>query len=399
MYLPPPVNCWPSCHDCWSSRSVLVVDDGEQLDGADGALRLLGELIRAPTPSLHVAVASRRPLKLRVAKPRAARRLREFTVSDLAFDAAECAAVLRARHGVEPSPARVDGLMRATEGWPLGVGLAVATVTGGELRRGDQAELRDLRSAPELRSFLSEELFDTLDADLRQAAVESSVARVVTPAVAAALALPVDFSGRIERAGMLIRQVGGEGGFSYHPLVREFLLERLGVDRGEEEQRRLHGMVAPAIAQDGDPIEAIEHWLAARSWSKAVSAIEREGPGLLRKSAGLMRHWLSLLPDEARALPTMLALEGQLEWGAGDHPRAAAVLRNAVRGFRQHPNPPFEWLARFALADSIFATFGFDGLSHRRGARVVRVAVRDAGAPPRGRDRARAARRTGEGLA
>jgi DNA-binding SARP family transcriptional activator len=342
---------------------VLVIDDGEHLDGADGALRLLGELIRAQTPSLHVAVASRRPLELRVAKPRAAGRLREFTASDLAFDAAECAAVLRVRHGVEPSPERVDGLMRATEGWPLGIGLAVAVVAGAELRHGDEAELRDLRSAPELRSFLSEELFDSLDADLRQAAVESSVARVVTPAVAAVLALPLDFSSRIERAGMLIRQVGGEGGFAYHPLLREFLQERLGADRGEAEQRRLHALVAPAIAQDGDPIEAIEHLLAARSWTEAVSAIEREGPGLVRKSAGLMRHWLSLLPAEARALPTMLALEGQLEWGAGDHPRAAGVLRKAVRGFREHPNPPFEWLARFALADSIFATFEFDELT------------------------------------
>jgi LuxR family maltose regulon positive regulatory protein len=348
---------------------VLVIDDGEHLDGADGALRLLEELIRSRTPSLHVAVASRRPLELRVAKPRAAGRLRQFTAPDLAFDAAECAAVLRARNVTEPTPERVDGLMRATEGWPLGVGLAVAVAAGAERRPGDEAdlrsapELRDLRSAPELRSFLSEELFDSLEPELRQAAITSSIARVVTPAVAAALSLAPDFSARIERAGMLVRQVGGDGAFAYHPLLREFLLERLGIDQGEEEQRRLHALVAPAIARDGDPIEAIEHMLAAQTWTEAVSAIEREGPGLVRKSAGLMRHWLSLLPADARALPTMLALEGQLEWGAGDHPRAAAVLRAAVRGFRTHPNPLAEWLARFALADSIFATFEFDELT------------------------------------
>jgi DNA-binding SARP family transcriptional activator len=330
---------------------VLVVDDGEHLDGAEDALRLLGELIRAQTPSLHVARA------------RATGRLREFTPSDLAFEAAECAAVLRARNGMEPSPERVDGLMRATEGWPLGIGLAAAVVAGAERRDGDHPELPDLRSAPELRSFLSEELFDPLDPELRAAAMESSVARVVTPAVAAALALPPGFSSSVGRAGMLTRPVGDDGGFAYHPLLREFLLQRLSIDRGEEERRRLHGVVAPAIAQDGDPIEAIEHLLAARSWSAAVSAIEREGPGLVRKSAGLVRRWLALLPTEARALPTILALEGQLEWGAGDHPRAAAVLREAVRGFRHHPNPPAEWMARFALADSVFATFEFDELS------------------------------------
>jgi DNA-binding SARP family transcriptional activator len=342
---------------------VLVVDDAEHLADADGALRLLGELIRAQTPSLHVAVASRLALELRVAKPRLAGRLREFTTSDLAFETAECAAVLRARNGTEPSPERVDGLMRATEGWPLGIGLAVAVAAGAELRHGDPGELPDLRSAPELRSFLSEELFDPLEPELRAAAIESSVARVVTPAVAAALALPPDFSSRIGRAGMLTRPVGDDGGFAYHPLLREFLLERLGVDRGEEERRRLHAVVAPAIAQDGDTIEAIEHLLAARSWPDAVAAIEREGPALVRKSAALLRRWLGLLPSASRAVPTILALEGQLEWGAGDHPRAAAVLREAVRGFRDHPNPPAEWMARFALADSVFATFEFDELS------------------------------------
>ena len=342
---------------------VLVVDDGEHLDGADGALGLLGELIRAQTPSLHVAVASRTPLALRVAKARATGRLREFTTSDLAFHATECASVLRARNGTEPTPERVDALMRATEGWPLGIGLAVAVAAGGQPCQGDPGQLPDLRSAPELRAFLAEELFDPLDAELRTWAIQSSVARVVTPAVAVALGLPPGFSRRIGRAGMLTRPAGDDGGFAYHPLLREFLLERLGVDRGEEERRRLHGVVAPAIAQDGDPIEAIEHLLAARSWPDAVAAIEREGPGLVRKSAGLMRRWLALLPAEARTVPTILALEGQLEWGAGDHPRAAAVLREAVRGFRERPNPPAEWMARFALADSVFATFEFDELS------------------------------------
>ena len=185
----------------------------------------------------------------------------------------------------------------------------------------------------------------------------------MTPAVASALGLPEDFAGRIERAGFVVRPGDSQDSFAYHPLLREFLLERLGAECGEQEQQRLHAVAARAIAQDGDPIESIEHWLAARSWRDAVSAIEREGPGLARTSSGLLRRWLALLPAEARGLPTILALEGQLEWGSGDHPRAATVLRKAVRGFRDHPNPPAEWLARFALADSIFATFEFDELS------------------------------------
>ncbi len=341
---------------------VLVIDDAEHLDGADGALRLLGELLRADTPSLHVAVASRTPLDLRVAKLRAAGALADFTASDLTFDAAECAALLRAARGSDPSPEEVEELMRTTEGWPLGVGLAVGLVRRAEEGTGPRAELGNLRSAPELRAFLAEELFESLDAELRGAAIESSVARVVTPAVAGALGLPPDLQRRLKRAGMLVRLTDEEGAFAYHRLLREFLLDRLEAERGEEERRRLHAVVAPAIADAGEPVEAIEHWLEGRSWPEAVAAIEREGAALARTSPGLMSRWLTLLPPEARGLPTIRSLEGQLAWGAGDHPRAAIVLRDAVRGFRDHPDPPAEWLARFALADSAFAIAEFDEL-------------------------------------
>jgi ATP/maltotriose-dependent transcriptional regulator MalT/DNA-binding SARP family transcriptional activator len=340
----------------------LVVDDAEHLDGAEGSLRLLGKLIRAELPSLHLAIASRRPLDLRVAKPRAAGRLAELTATDLAFGVEECASLLCSRTGRDPSPREVEMVMEATEGWPLGIALTVAGVD--RARRGSTGAggLRNLRSAPEVRSFLSEELLESLDPELREGAIESSVARVVSEGVTRALNLPDGFDSRIERAGMLIRRVEAGDGFAYHPLLREFLLERLEVERGDEEWRRLHRTVAPAVTVAGDPIEGIEHWLQAQDWEEAAAAIEREAPALVRTSAGLVRRWLSLLPAEAQRLPTIRSLEGQLEWGAGDHPRAAELLRDAIAGFRERPNPPAEWLARFVLVDSLFAIGEFEEL-------------------------------------
>ncbi len=342
---------------------TLVVDDGEQLDGAERSLLLLSELIRAELDSFRVAVASRRPLELRVGKPRATGRLVELAPADLAFDSEECAALLSARSGREPTAAEVEEVMEATQGWPLGIGLAAAMLDGTGTGVGESLELGELRSAPDLRSFFSEELLDSLEPELREAAIESSVVRVVGPEVAGALDLPEDFDRSLERAGMLITRTGDDGKFAYHPLLREFLLERLEAERGEEERRRLHAAVAPAVAAAGDPIDAIEHWLAAESWPEAIEAIEQQGPGLTRTSSGLLRRWISQLPPDARALPTVKSLEGQLEWGAGDHPRAAEILREAVQGFRERPNPPAEWLTRFVLGDSLFAIGEFDELA------------------------------------
>jgi ATP/maltotriose-dependent transcriptional regulator MalT/DNA-binding SARP family transcriptional activator len=338
---------------------VLVFDDAEHLEGADESLRLVGELLRAEQASLRVAVATRRPLELRVAKPRAAGRLTELTATDLAFETQECADLLRDRIGIDPAPEQVDHVMRATEGWPLGIALAAGLAApGGEA--GRVASLENLGSAPDLRSYLSEELLDSLDSELREAAIASSVARVITPAVAAALELPEDFGGRVERAGMLVRYVDGSDAFAYHPLVREFLIECLREQRGEEERRRLHAAVAPAVAETGDAIGAIEHWLVAESWAEAVAAIEREGPMLLRTSPELLARWISVLPVEVQELPTIRMLEGQLEWGAGQHERAVGPLREAVAGYRETEDPEHEWLARFFLAQAVFSAGPFE---------------------------------------
>jgi LuxR family maltose regulon positive regulatory protein len=331
----------------------LVVDDAEHLDSAEESLEILSELIRAALPTLHIAVATRRPLELRVAKPRAAGKMTELTAADLAFDSEDCASVIRSRDGREPTPEEVELVMEATEGWPLGVAFSSSVA-------GNGGGIRNLRSAPELRAFLSEELLESLDPDLREAAVASSVARLITLEVGAALGLPADFRERIERAGMVMRRVDDADSFAYHPLLRELLLERLELEREEEERRRLHHTVAPAVAESDDPIEAVEHWLEAQSWDEAVRAIELEGPRLVRPSAGLVRQWLAVLPSEVRRKPAILSLEGQLEWGAGDHPRAAEALRAALRGFAQDPDEPAEWATRFVLADSLVAIGEFD---------------------------------------
>ena len=259
---------------------VLVVDDAENLDGADASLQVLDELLRAEVSLLHVTVASRRRLALHVAKPRAAGRLTELTAADLAFDAEECAELLQRRIGLDPSSERVEEMMEVTEGWPLGIALAAGLVERATQAGDVAAALGGLRSAPDLRSYLSEELLDSLEPDLREAAIESSVVPSVTPSVERALDLPEDFGGRMERAGFLVRRLPAGQGFAYHPLLREFLRERLRSQRSESDRHALHAAVARVLEGEGDALGAIEHWLDGRCWPEAVAAIEREGLGL-----------------------------------------------------------------------------------------------------------------------
>jgi ATP/maltotriose-dependent transcriptional regulator MalT/DNA-binding SARP family transcriptional activator len=338
---------------------VLVIDDAEQLDGADASERLISELIRAEAPLLRIAVASRRPLDLRVAKPRAAGRLTELGTKDLAFDSEECEAVLRMRSGRAPSPQQVSSVMEATEGWPLGIAL-VATVIGRGGAESSPEALAGLTSTPDLHAYLSEELFASLEPDLLEAAIDSCVTRMITPEVARALGLDGDYRGRIERAGLMVRSIDGGKGFAYHPLLREFLLDRLEETRSEDARRSLHAAVAPAVAAQGDAIGAVEHWIEAGRWPEAVAAIEEQGPILLRTSPELLTRWLGRLPADVQELPTIRMLEGQLLWGAGQHERAVEPLREAVQGYRDARDPQREWLARFFLAEAVFSAGPFE---------------------------------------
>ena len=339
---------------------VVVVDDAEHLDGADDSLEILDELVRADVSMLHVAVASRRPLALHVARSRAAGRLTELTAADLAFDGEECAELLRQRTGADPSTERVEEMMHLTEGWPLGLALAAGLVERASDGGDVATALGDLRSAPNLRSYLSEELVGSLEPELRRTAIKSSVVPVVTPAVERALALPEQFRARVEGAGLLVRTVHDGRGFVYHPLLREYLLDVLRAEAGEAELSALHAAIAPALDEEGDAVGAIEHWLEGHCWPEAVAAIEREGLALARTAPELIPGWLAQLPEAERGYPTMRALEGQLHWRAGENAEAIAALQDAIRGFRDRPNPAAEWASRSMLVDLLFATHAVD---------------------------------------
>jgi DNA-binding SARP family transcriptional activator len=340
---------------------VLVIDDAEQLDGADKSLRLISAMLRAQVPRLHVAVSTRRALGLKVAKLRAAGALLELGAADLVFDPSECERALALRAGADPSQAHVESVMQATEGWPLGVGLVAVRPDQGDAPDAGPRSVSP-SSTPEVRAYLSEEILDSLDPELRTAAIDASVPRMVTPAVADALELPEDFAERLERAGMIVRPQGGGRGFAYHPLLREFLNDRADAETAPAERRRLHAAVAPAVAADGDRIGAIEHWLQAEGWPEAVAGIQRDGRVLVKANPSLLREWVERLPDDFAGQPVIRALVGQMDWLAGDNAKAIAELLAAVRGFRDLPNPPADWLARSVLADALFATGRVDEL-------------------------------------
>ncbi len=333
-------------------RAFVVIDDAENLAGAGASCAIVTTLIRTLQPRLGVAVLSRRPLGLRLAKPRASGRIVTLGAADLAFTSAECAEYLRRSIGRRPSDREVDRLLEVTEGWPL----AVATILHGREGEtpGEQSWLSDVRSPEQLKAYLCEEVLDRLDPPARREVLVSALPRHLSPATAEALGLPADFVPGLRLKGLYLRNVDrSRDVIDYHPLFRELLLERLEAESEGGEVEVLHRRLAPALARDGDTAGAIEHWIAAGAWAETIAAIGQEARRLVVTSPGLLRAWLDRLPADLHRTPVVQLLEGHLALAAGRYDEARALLGAARAGVSPALSPANDWWCRYLLIDCL----------------------------------------------
>jgi ATP/maltotriose-dependent transcriptional regulator MalT/DNA-binding SARP family transcriptional activator len=333
---------------------AIVFDDAEELEQAPAALGLVDRLLNARDVPLSVAIATRRPLPLKLAKLRAGGRLAEVGPHELSFTPGECEELLRLRHGRTVAADEVEAALTASEGWPMGVALTGLTESGEAVAR---AVPRD-----ELFHYLAEEVLERLDPEMRLALVDSSVPALLTPGLAGALGLPPGFLDGTERLGLFMR-TRASGARSYHPLFRSFLLQRLPEVRSEEERASLQASAAAAMVAAHRVPEAIDHWLAAGRPDEALSLLAANARLLVRTSPGAVGDWLARLPTELRDEPAYLLLEGNLLWGAGRHEEAIDPLRAAAAAFRGIGEEGREWVARLFLVDALLSVGAFEDIA------------------------------------
>ena len=111
------------------SDLVLVVDDLHELQGAEAALGLLGELCREAPARLHLILASRRELPFGIERMRGRGQVLELNVSDLAFSVEEVEDLLKLSLGLSDKDL-AESLHGLTGGWPGAVRLALEFLRG-----------------------------------------------------------------------------------------------------------------------------------------------------------------------------------------------------------------------------------------------------------------------------
>ncbi len=366
--------------------TFLIIDDYHLI--AEGPITgaLLGYLLRAAPPALHIVVASRRPVSVApLPRMRAEGALVEIQRRDLSLSRDEAAELL-ARVGVVLSDEELDLLLARTEGWVLSVQLVARALVRQEAdqRRAylqhldaDQRSLFDYL-ASEVMADLPDELLD----DLARAAL---VDQVDAPLLAEVLQRP-DADTVLTQSlqlGLPIAavdpEVGGPQRYKFHPLWQRLLYERATQRLSEDERVELERRYGAAFLRRGQLEAALTHYANANDPVEMARALrELAWPLIDSPQRANLRAWIERLPDAQRANdPELLHMWG---WSVSSTARDQALAAISRAAELYHADGAYQRELR-ALSDLAALLFWED-----RPAEFAAVCVRAVRSANRVRD-------------
>ncbi|HET7026474.1 MAG TPA: hypothetical protein VFI28_02155, partial [Candidatus Limnocylindrales bacterium] len=326
--------------------TVLIIDDYHVLDESPDARSVIADiLVRAPERFTLILATRRRP-SLTIARLRALGEVADLTTDDLRFTEPETEALFRDAYHQPLEPDVLSDLSRRTEGWAASLQLVRAAVRERSTSQ-IRAFVRSLSGVDEnLYDYLAEEVVGELEPAMQDFLMRTSILQVVDPTLAEVVAsVPQPDARRLiesaERIGLLSRRgQTARHTVRYHPLVRDFLEDRLRRDTGDDAVRDLHRVVA-RHGETSDWRLAAFHYTAARDIPDLHRVLREWIHELLgRGDVRLAHEYLTGFPP-TQPDPVFDVIESRLHWIesrlSDAQARAQAAyehLRNARGTFR-----------------------------------------------------------------
>jgi LuxR family maltose regulon positive regulatory protein len=282
-----------------TGRFVLVLDSLQALH-APAAHAALAALLEDLPHEVTLALASRTPPPLPVARMRAQGWVAELGPRELAMDASEAAALL-ALAGARVGDEDAARLLDSTEGWPVALTLAAL---GSPAGFGGTDRL--------VAEYVRDEVLRELAPERLRLMLETSVLETLTGSVCDwVLGRGGSAAALVElcrRDGLLIPLDRADERFRHHRLLAEMLRAELQ-RRDPERAAELHRRAADWYRDAGDDDRAVRHALRAGDLAAAGKLVWRATcPAVSRGAKQTAEAWLELFTDAERAATPTLAL-------------------------------------------------------------------------------------------
>jgi serine/threonine-protein kinase PknK len=264
-------------------RIALVIDDWHRVsDPATTAA--LGFLLEHGCHHMQIIVTSWSRAGLPLSRLRIQDELVEIGGDSMRFNGNEARSFLNDVGGLKLSGSDVDALTASTDGWAAALQLAALSLRSG----GDPDSLigRLSGASDVVGEFLAENVIDTLEPELREFLLTTSITERTCGGLASALAGVTHGQAMledVERRGLFLQRMDDDPDwYRYHQMFAEFLRARLKHDRPDHLER-LHRIASAWFADHGYLNEAVDHALAYDP-IRAVDLVEQDETNLIEQS-------------------------------------------------------------------------------------------------------------------
>jgi ATP/maltotriose-dependent transcriptional regulator MalT/DNA-binding SARP family transcriptional activator len=272
------------------ANSLFVLDNVQEAGaGLNHILRIAIECLPSHVKMLFLSRASPPPEFARLRANGQLAVLEHASIS-LTPEEAQGMAVLRG----ENDAAKVKEIYRRTQGWMAGLVLML-----------DDPGMRmpGTHDPQTLFNYFATEVLRGFDEAVRQFLMKSALLPKMRVHDVESLT-GYGEGGRVlaalqRRSYFTYRLQPSDPVYEFHPLFREFLLERLQETSGADELNRLRSEAARLLDVAGETEEAAYLWSMAQDWEVLVAHIAKHTPRLLGEGrAHVAKSWLAALPGE-----------------------------------------------------------------------------------------------------
>lgn len=308
---------------------ALIIDDAHHLRGTSGE-NFLRAVLCEISPLTRVALASRRPLNVGLAKLKLANHALELSANDLRLDFQESAAILNIFDGRER--ASLQKLQRAARGWPALVALAKQVLLREPNRASEMAQ--DLPSPwPEAQLYFDEEVLFNIPEKLASVVFDLGVLQRFSQPLLAALYAPARaprLLQKIRDAGLPIDAEAHEW-FSFHPMFAAHATRRLR-QRDPTRLTTIYRQAAQWYAAEGRLTEAVRFAFSAGDSALAAELLIRASN--TRRRVGRSHgggQWAAQLPTKLLDESPLLRMQAACAHAMLFEHEAARALTAPVR--------------------------------------------------------------------
>jgi ATP/maltotriose-dependent transcriptional regulator MalT len=291
-------------------RIALVIHDWHRVSDLR-TIAALGFLLENGCHHLLLIVTSWSLAGLPVSRLRVLDELTEIDVGALRFDVGEAKSLLDDVDGLQLSAGDVEALTTLTEGWAAALQLVALSLHAGGDAAGLVSQLSGANDVIGIGEFLGENLLDTLEPEMIEFLMATSITERTCGRLASALAGVTRGQAmleEVERRGLFLKRIPDDPTwFRYHHSALQFLRGRLERDRPERVEQ-LHRTASEWMAEHGYLNEAVDHALAAGDPTRAVDLVEQDRTNLIEQ--GKMTTFLGIV---AKLPPQLVVSRARLQ--------------------------------------------------------------------------------------